>query len=115
MAGPNPALTAEKGCGQRSSLPCPDPAPIGGNGVLIGLGHCRVEPEPHRSLELRAVLAEPLREGPLDLIVAPGADAPVLVRRNVTRDNDAPGSFELATTLAQVCVVGVFVHLGRVA
>src|SRR5947208_2330191 len=43
----------------------------------------------------------PLRDGALDLVVAPRADALVLVRRDVARDRHAPLALELGAALAQ--------------
>src|SRR5689334_24057648 len=60
-------------------------AQIGHDRVEVGRRHVLVELKAHRRLQARAVLADPVGDRALDLVVAPRADALFLVRGDVDR------------------------------
>src|SRR5262245_49897239 len=72
--------------------------------VQVGRRHSGIIAITHRRLQLGAVLAEALRDRALDVLVGPGANTFLLVRRDVARHRHAPRSFQLEPALAEIIV-----------
>src|SRR5262245_5732533 len=75
---------------------------IGDDGVEIGLADPSVPGESHRWLECRSILANALRDCPLDLGVRPAAESILLVRGDVARHRYAPVTGEFTSALSKV-------------
>src|SRR5262249_47308772 len=69
-------------------------AQIGHDGVEVVRRDGRIIVVAHGRLEPAAVATDPLRNGPLDVVIGPGADTLLLARSDVARDRNAPRSRE---------------------
>src|SRR4029453_16416112 len=76
-------------------------AQIGHDGAEVGVGHSGIPFKTHGRLEVAAVLADALGDGPLDFGVAPRAYALLLVRRDVAGDRFSPRAAKRLTALAK--------------
>src|SRR5262249_51218120 len=76
-------------------------AQIGDHGVEVFRRHLGIERVAHRRLELAAVARDALGNGALDLLVAPGAQALLLVPGDVARHRNAPRTLHLEAARAR--------------
>src|SRR5665811_132011 len=74
---------------------------IGHHGIEVFGSQRGIVMEAHRRLELAAVLADPCRDGTLDLGVGPRPDALGLALGDVARHRHAPRSLELEVAGAE--------------
>src|SRR5262245_3842965 len=86
---------------------------VGYDSIDIIRRHRRVVLIAHRRLERAAVLADPRRDGALDLLVAPAPNPLGLARCDVACNGDAPTAREFKTTGAEaVPLTSAFLHRG---
>jgi hypothetical protein len=77
-------------------------AQIGDDGAEVGIGHAGIPLKTHGRLEVAAVLADSLGDGPLDFGVAPRACALLPVRRDIAGDRFSKRAVKRLTAPAKI-------------